>query len=200
MFRAPRTAPSAWSSRRRRPTHPGSGPGHGGEGGALTGIGYPALVAVPNEDSIGETGWRLPRSSQPRFTAGCAAPSGVAAARRSPSVTTAPRPCVSGQLTSSGAGVFSGPILAEADHAAGLVGVSDLSSLTCDLSISLQIEIALKGRHIRLTATPDPAVEKDIGLRSSKRIGFKITWPTSRVYGHCVSGARLDVTVPQAKP
>jgi hypothetical protein len=124
------------------------------------------------------------------LTAGCAAHSGVAA-------TPAPRPCASGQLTISGAGALSGPLPAEAGHAAGLVAVTNVSSRTCRLSVRPRIEVASQGRHTRLVATPEPAVDKDVGLPPHKRIGFKVTWST--VSGHCVSGARLDVTVPPAE-
>lgn len=133
------------------------------------------------------------------MTVGCSAPSGVAAARRSSSATPAPQPCVSGQLTSSGAGVLSGPIPAKAGHAAGLVEVANLSPRTCYLRVRLQIEAASIGQHTRLTASPDPAVEKYVGLKSNRRIGFKVTWPTSRASGHCIRGARLDVTIPPAE-
>jgi hypothetical protein len=65
--------------------------------------------------------------------------------------------------------------------------------------VGLRIEAALNGRHTRLVATPDSTVGKYVDLQPEKRIGFKVIWPTSRTSGHCVSGARLDVTVPPAE-
>ncbi|MDN3359976.1 DUF4232 domain-containing protein [Actinomadura sp. DC4] len=128
-------------------------------------------------------------------TVGCSTPSGVAAARRSPS----PLPCVSTQLTSSGAGALSGPVPTKAGHAAGLVSVTNDSRRTCYLSVTLQIEAASEGRHTKLVATPDSTVEENVDLQPDRRIGFKITWSTSHASGHCTTGARLDVTVPPAK-
>lgn len=130
---------------------------------------------------------------------GCSTSSGVAAARRSSPATSASRPCTSEQLTSSGAGAFSAPILAKAGHVAGLVQVTDISPPTCRLSVGLQIEAASEGRRTRLVASSDPAVQEYVDLQSDRRIGFKVTWPTSRASGHCVSRVRLDVAVPPAE-
>jgi hypothetical protein len=84
-------------------------------------------------------------------------------------------------------------------HAAGLVDVSNASPRACRLSVALRIEAAAGGRRTPLVATPDSTVGKYVDLPSERRIGFKVTWPASRASGHCLSGARLDVTVPPAQ-
>lgn len=127
---------------------------------------------------------------------GCATPSRGATAKRPSSVSP---PCTSEELSISGAGALSGPVLAEPGHAAGLVDVSNASPRPCRLSVGLRIEVALGGRHTRLVGTPDSTVYKYVDLQPERRIGFKVTWPTSRATGHCMSGAQLDVTVPPAE-
>jgi hypothetical protein len=127
---------------------------------------------------------------------GCSMPSRGATVRRSSSV---PPPCTPERLTISGAGALSGPVPAESGHAAGSVDVSNDSSQLCRLSTGLQIIVAIDGQDTRLVVTPDSTVPKYFDLQHKRRIGFKITWPTSRVSGHCMNGVMLHVSVPPAE-
>jgi hypothetical protein len=127
---------------------------------------------------------------------GCSTPSRGATARRSSPMSPA---CTSEQLTISGAGVLSGPVPARPGHAAGLVDVSNDSPQLCRLSIGLRIRVAISRQQTGLITIPDSTVPKYFDLQPKRRIGFKITWPISRISGHCLSGVQLRITIPPAE-